>query len=413
MEEERKYTIYLHRCPNGKCYVGMTSQSINQRWKNGLGYKNNKDFYSDILEYGWDNIEHIVLEEGISREDACESEKYNIKKYNCIFPNGYNIAIGGDLPWNLGSASSIYQLSKNGNIIKKWCSMKEASDFLKITKTAICDCCSMKMKLKSAGGFYWIYEKDYLNMTKENYDKLIDELNKNKTTNKPVLQIDKFGKIIKKWKSICEASNSLGCSFGAISSCCNLNYKKSKTCIDYIWLKKEDYDCMSNEEFNNEIKERNENNRYSKEANNKISIANKGKIRTEESKIKMSLTRKARFKSGELVPYMKGKKHLKESIYKMSKSSLGNDAWKYVDYSKIKGENNPNAKWIVCDGLIFKMCISCSNYYGVSKSTISNAITGNRKMPQKYIDRGLRYYNPETDKDLPIYQKPIDNDDNV
>lgn len=71
MEEEKKFTIYLHRCPNGKCYVGMTSQSMNQRWRNGLGYKNNKDFYPDIEKYGWENIEHIILEEGLSRRDAC------------------------------------------------------------------------------------------------------------------------------------------------------------------------------------------------------------------------------------------------------------------------------------------------------------------------------------------------------
>ena len=97
--EEKKFTIYLHRCPNGKCYVGMTSQKVSIRWgTQGQKYKNNKNFYPDIEKYGWDNIEHIILEENLSKEDACESEKYNIKKYNCIYPNGYNLSIGGDLP---------------------------------------------------------------------------------------------------------------------------------------------------------------------------------------------------------------------------------------------------------------------------------------------------------------------------
>lgn len=42
--------------------------------------------------------------------------------------------------------------------------------------------------------------------------------------------------------------------------------------------------------------------------------------------------------------------------------------------------------------------------YGICGGTISSYLIGSKPMPQKWIDRGLRYYNPETDKDLPIYQ---------
>lgn len=32
------YSVYVHTTPNGKRYVGMTSQEPFVRWRNGLGY---------------------------------------------------------------------------------------------------------------------------------------------------------------------------------------------------------------------------------------------------------------------------------------------------------------------------------------------------------------------------------------
>lgn len=57
----KKYTVYKHVTPSNKVYIGITSQSINRRWRNGKGYSTNKHFYRAILKYGWDNIQHIVL----------------------------------------------------------------------------------------------------------------------------------------------------------------------------------------------------------------------------------------------------------------------------------------------------------------------------------------------------------------
>lgn len=53
----------------------------------------------------------------------------------------------------------IVQLDKNGSVIKKWSSAHQASNELGIYSTNITQCC--KGKYKSAGGFKWMYAKDY------------------------------------------------------------------------------------------------------------------------------------------------------------------------------------------------------------------------------------------------------------
>ena len=51
-----KYWVYIHLFPNGKRYVGLTTQkSINERWRNGGGYKNQKLIYNAILKWKYEN----------------------------------------------------------------------------------------------------------------------------------------------------------------------------------------------------------------------------------------------------------------------------------------------------------------------------------------------------------------------
>lgn len=38
------FTIYMHEFPDGKKYIGMTSQTPERRWKTGEGYKKTKVF---------------------------------------------------------------------------------------------------------------------------------------------------------------------------------------------------------------------------------------------------------------------------------------------------------------------------------------------------------------------------------
>lgn len=92
------YTVYQHKNKvNGKMYFGITSRNPIERWgNNGNNYKSTPHFYSAIQKYGWDNFEHNILYENITKEEACDIEKMLIEKYNTQNREfGYNILEGG------------------------------------------------------------------------------------------------------------------------------------------------------------------------------------------------------------------------------------------------------------------------------------------------------------------------------
>ena len=103
----KKYIVYVHIAPNGKKYVGITSQAIQKRWRNGKGYLEyskekrqfNQHFVNAIKKYGWNNFEHIILEDNLDELEAREKEKQYIKLYDS-FKNGYNATTGGEGCWN-------------------------------------------------------------------------------------------------------------------------------------------------------------------------------------------------------------------------------------------------------------------------------------------------------------------------
>lgn len=91
------YKLYVHICPNGKRYYGITKQEPKQRWRNGKGYKDNQYFTRAIEKYGWNNIDHIVLFDSLTESEAKELEQYFIQWYNTANRDyGYNITLGGE-----------------------------------------------------------------------------------------------------------------------------------------------------------------------------------------------------------------------------------------------------------------------------------------------------------------------------
>lgn len=93
----KTYCIYMHKNKiNGKVYIGQTCQKLDQRFRNGEGYKKCTYFYKAIQKYGWNNFEHIVLENGLTLNQANKREQYYIKLYNSNNKsNGYNSTSGG------------------------------------------------------------------------------------------------------------------------------------------------------------------------------------------------------------------------------------------------------------------------------------------------------------------------------
>lgn len=98
------YKIYQHICPNGKVYIGQTSIDPEKRWQKGRQYKGSPYFYNAIKKYGWENIKHIILYDGLTKEEADKIEIKLIRQYK---EQGisYNIheGGGGDKPhWTYG-----------------------------------------------------------------------------------------------------------------------------------------------------------------------------------------------------------------------------------------------------------------------------------------------------------------------
>lgn len=90
-----KYWVYIHTCPNGKKYVGCTTQKLTQRWKEGKGYLFNSHFTQAILKYGWNNIQHEAWEL-TSESEMYYAEKYLIAYHQTTNPKfGYNHRTGG------------------------------------------------------------------------------------------------------------------------------------------------------------------------------------------------------------------------------------------------------------------------------------------------------------------------------
>ena len=90
------YTVYKHTSPSEKVYIGITCMNVEDRWKNGNGYKSCKLFNHAIKKYGWENIKHEILFSGLTKEEACKKEIELIEQYHSCDPKfGYNLEKGG------------------------------------------------------------------------------------------------------------------------------------------------------------------------------------------------------------------------------------------------------------------------------------------------------------------------------
>lgn len=93
---DNKWTVYVHiNKVNGKRYVGITSLDLNNRWRNGDGYKK-QVFGRAIAKYGWDNFDHVVLATELTADAANELEQVLISEWKTQDPTyGYNVVDGG------------------------------------------------------------------------------------------------------------------------------------------------------------------------------------------------------------------------------------------------------------------------------------------------------------------------------
>lgn len=225
----KKYCIYKHVAPNGKVYIGQTND-IKHRWFPS-NYVNSTYFYNAIRKYGWENFQHIILEDNLTLEEANIKEQYYIKLYDATnYEKGYNFRIGGE---NGGTKvvysekfkeryKTVYQYDLEGNYIATWESLTQAANlFTNGIISHITSCCQGERK--TAGNYQWKY--DFFNK--------IEAVNPPSCLPKKVIQKDKDDNIICIYNSIQEATKAL--NMKSSSSIKNVLSGRAKTAYGYKW----------------------------------------------------------------------------------------------------------------------------------------------------------------------------------
>ena len=71
LNESRNYKVYIHIMIGLWIYIGQTGQDLEERWQNGEGYKqHNQMLYHQIKKYGWENINHILYKDNLTKKEA-------------------------------------------------------------------------------------------------------------------------------------------------------------------------------------------------------------------------------------------------------------------------------------------------------------------------------------------------------
>lgn len=85
---------YFKNKTNGKYYVGQTIRTFEERLKDHL--RNNATLFDKILQKNnLDMFEYGIICNCDNIDELNEMEKYYIKFYNSMAPNGYNLCYGG------------------------------------------------------------------------------------------------------------------------------------------------------------------------------------------------------------------------------------------------------------------------------------------------------------------------------
>ena len=204
------YKIYkITSLDTNKSYVGVTSLEVEERWANGNGYYRQRQFYSDIIKYGWDRFKKEILSESNDLQESRRLEAYYIKEFNCVYPNGYNILNG---VFNICSSKegvkNIFQINKDGKIEKEWENVSELSkqyskNAIRAIRNSLFNAKNNELTMSS--GYFWVLFEDLDKYKKEDYENHYAlnrkySVNKN-NENKIVSQYSSNGELITSYKT--------------------------------------------------------------------------------------------------------------------------------------------------------------------------------------------------------------------
>lgn len=110
---------YIKNTINGKSYIGQTTENNpNRRIKRHFNCKNSgcKYLQRSIKKYGKKNFKVSIIYTSFDQEDLNKQEKYFIKLFKTLSPNGYNLKKGGE------QGGKLTQITKDkiGKKIKLW-----------------------------------------------------------------------------------------------------------------------------------------------------------------------------------------------------------------------------------------------------------------------------------------------------
>ena len=233
-----EYKIYLLKCrATGKSYVGVTSTSLEERWHDGQGYKNQPIIYNDICEYGWNNFEHSLIDTAFTYEESRNKERFYIEKMNTLFPSGYNVISGETGIPNRLRKSTIVKIDEDGNILQKFLSSKQLKYFYtKNQIRTIRECLfSVQKDLRPRfyEGGYWGFQDIYDQMI-QNLEITINRRNKGLHTGiaKKLQQISMDGSVVHIFSSQREAVRNIP---GAKKSTMQAAINSNKIYLGFYW----------------------------------------------------------------------------------------------------------------------------------------------------------------------------------
>lgn len=207
---------------NGKAYIGK-STDIKYRWLQHLNNTNKSKFQYALAcalrKYGKDNFDWEIVE-CCSESELDDKEIFYIAKFNTFNGDhcgwGYNMTRGGD--GQSGTGVQVYQYSLEGEYIRCFNSIEEASNKTKACASGITNCCTHRRK--SCGGFIWSYTKE---------EKVPPYRHNSKV---PVAQYTKDGEFVRIFETVTKAADSVGRTKTQVSMCCR---GKTPSCGGYVW----------------------------------------------------------------------------------------------------------------------------------------------------------------------------------
>lgn len=134
---DKKYVVYRHTSPEGKVYIGITSQAKPEyRWGiGGCGYKSNIFFWHDIQRLGWDNFKHEVLYTDLPEHQALHLESALIHEHRATKPEyGYNQDAGHLYP---DEDSSLLKLKRHFSGKDAWMQRTRTGEMKQAMKFAL------------------------------------------------------------------------------------------------------------------------------------------------------------------------------------------------------------------------------------------------------------------------------------